>query len=287
MNGISFTVASQSFQRSTVANGTAVLSLASAWAVFFCLPPLPGDTTFSLSKAQISWVPCYSSYSTCSTSTVPSMYMATSCYRLLFTFWKRMHTCVAEVSSFHSCLGSLCLMKCLNLPGRHRSHQLSVSNIWANALPPSPLSMISHHWHLPRTHWPQLANCLVAECVTGNESSKQPDRMDPIRPNIEPTKGTLRWQNKVTQMFPFPKIHNVMVSRMLGKIIMFPYRFLLYFGARVYHHRQEDFAPENLGQKKLPFCRYFVCCQMAGMTLSSGASHSKQTKGLLRFLSFK
>lgn len=36
---------------------------------------------------------------------------------------------------------------------------------------------------------------------------------------------------------------------MLGKIIMFPY-VPLYFGARVYHHRQDDFAPEIWDKKK-------------------------------------
>ena len=112
------------------------------------------------------------------------LHHAICCYYLLFTFWKKMHMCVVEVST--RCLGSLCLMKCLNLPGRHRSHQLSESNMWATALPPSPLSMISHHWHRPRKHWPRLANCCR---VCRKQKWCLPNYFGPIRPNFEPAKG--------------------------------------------------------------------------------------------------
>lgn len=249
----------------------------------FCsLPPLASDTTFSLQfpllKAQISWVPCYSTYST---STVPSMYMATSCYLLLSTFWKRMHMCVVEVST--QCLGSLCLMKCLNLPGRHRSHQLSEANMWATALPPSPPSMISHHWHRPRKHWPRLANwCRVCRkpkwCL--------PNYFGPIRPNIEPAKGKCQVAKQSHTNVSLPKnsqfrgIQNAWENYhvpLCSCCILVP-------GCTIIDRR--ILLPKS-GTKKCPFCGYFSCSQMAGMTLSSGASHSKQTKGLLMFLSFK
>ena len=86
-------------------------------------------------------------------------------------------------------------------------------------------------------------------------------------------KGSVRWQNKVTQMFPFPRIRNIIAPRMVGKIHV---PLCSYFGTRVYHHRQEDFeAPDIWDKKRLRFCGYFSCSQIAGMTLSSGASHSQ------------
>ena len=189
--------------------------------------------------------------------------------------------CVVEVST--RCLGSLCLMKCLNLPGRHRSHQLSESNMWATALPPSPLSMISHHWHRPRKHWPRLANCCR---VCRKPKWCLPNYFGPTRPNIEPAKGKCQ----VAKQSHTPKnsqCHGIQNAwENLSCSPMFPYVPVVFWCQGV-PSSTGGFCSRNLGQTNKTFCGYFSCSQMAGMTLSSGASHSKQTKGLLMFLSFK
>ncbi len=151
---------------------------------------------FPLSKAQISWVPCCSSY----TSTVPwPENMATSCYPLLSAFWKRMYMCIVEVSTRcisqtfnQSSLDSLCL-KCLNWPG-HKSHLSSVSNMWATA------AAFASFDFSPAPQNTLASACKLLGCsVTGNQSGKQKTEwtpglvyfflyFGPITPNIEPGK---------------------------------------------------------------------------------------------------
>lgn len=63
-------------------------------------------------------------------------------------------------------------------------------------------------------------------------------------------------KTKSYKCFPSQKFTISWYPECLGKLSCSP-MFLLYFGARVYHHRQEDFAPE-IWDKKMSLLRIFL-----------------------------